>query len=323
MVAFGTISPGKAPLLIVPSVLGGLAFAGPITAYAAQLENEAGLSSCLPLRGHPAVPVLGNVLPDSAELPRWMQPIAYVTPLWHTVELTRSAALGIPTTFDPIVHYAVLIVLLLIGAVRGHAVSSRSGFEGMTTTLNRRIAPPRIGRIRARVRPRARNVLVYRRLWLIVFSGFFEPVFYLFSIGIGISTLVGPVVGPNGQLVEYTAFVAPALLAASAMNGAVYESTMNIFWKLKFAKVYDSMLADTAECLGHRHRRDRLVADPWWALRRRLPHRRTGHGAAAIVVGVAGAAGGSAHRRGLRIGRVRHDDVSSRAGRTSTWSTWS
>jgi lipooligosaccharide transport system permease protein len=112
----------------------------------------------------------------------------------------------------------------------------------MTTTLNRRIAPPRIGRIRAQ-HVLARNVLVYRRLWLIVFSGFFEPVFYLFSIGIGISTIVGPVVGPNGQLVEYTTFVAPALLAASAMNGAVYESTMNIFWKLKFAKVYDSMLA--------------------------------------------------------------------------------
>lgn len=112
----------------------------------------------------------------------------------------------------------------------------------MTTTLNRRITPPRIGRIRAGY-VLERNVLVYRRLWLIVFSGFFEPVFYLFSIGVGISKLVGDVVGPNGELVEYTAFVAPALLAASAMNGAVFESTMNIFWKLKWAKVYDGMLA--------------------------------------------------------------------------------
>jgi lipooligosaccharide transport system permease protein len=112
----------------------------------------------------------------------------------------------------------------------------------MTATLNRRISPPRIGRIRARY-VLERNVLVYRRLWLIVFSGFFEPVFYLLSIGVGISTLVGDVVGPNGELVEYTAFVAPALLAASAMNGAVFESTMNIFWKLKWAKTYDGMLA--------------------------------------------------------------------------------
>jgi lipooligosaccharide transport system permease protein len=88
-----------------------------------------------------------------------------------------------------------------------------------------------------------RNVLVYRRLWLVVFSGVFEPVFYLFSIGIGISKLVSEVTGPNGELVEYTAFVAPALLAASAMNGAVFESTMNIFYKLKWAKTYDGMLA--------------------------------------------------------------------------------
>ncbi|MCP4303916.1 MAG: ABC transporter permease [bacterium] len=112
----------------------------------------------------------------------------------------------------------------------------------MTTTLSRRILPPSVDRIRSRY-VLERNVLVYRRLWLIVLSGFFEPVFYLFSIGIGISELVGDVVGPNGQLVEYTAFVAPALLAASAMNGAVFESTMNIFYKLKWAKTYDGMLA--------------------------------------------------------------------------------
>jgi len=109
-------------------------------------------------------------------------------------------------------------------------------------TLTRRIMPPSMGRIRARY-VLERNVLVYRRLWLIVFSGLFEPLFYLFSIGIGISELVGDVVGPNGELVDYTAFVAPALLAASAMNGAVFESTMNIFYKLKWAKTYDGMLA--------------------------------------------------------------------------------
>lgn len=109
-------------------------------------------------------------------------------------------------------------------------------------TVNRRIVPRAAGRIRARY-VLERNVLVYRRLWLIVFSGLFEPVFYLFSIGVGISKLVGDVAGPSGELIDYTAFVAPALLAASAMNGAVFESTMNIFFKLKWAKVYDGMLA--------------------------------------------------------------------------------
>lgn len=80
--------------------------------------------------------------------------------------------------------------------------------------------------------------LVYRHTWVIVFTGFFEPVFYLFSVGIGIGHLVGNVEG-----VPYRTFVAPALMASSAMNGATLESTMNIFHKLKYAKIYDAVLA--------------------------------------------------------------------------------
>lgn len=88
-----------------------------------------------------------------------------------------------------------------------------------------------------------RNFLVYRHLWVIVFTGFFEPLFYLFAARVGIGELVGNVRDGSGQAVSYTEFIAPALLASSAMNGAVYESTMNIFFKLKFAKTYDAMLA--------------------------------------------------------------------------------
>jgi lipooligosaccharide transport system permease protein len=83
-----------------------------------------------------------------------------------------------------------------------------------------------------------RNVLLYRHTWIILFSGFFEPVFYLFSIGVGIGHLVGEIDG-----VPYRTFVAPALMASSAMNGAIFESTMNIFHKLKYAKIYDAVLA--------------------------------------------------------------------------------
>jgi lipooligosaccharide transport system permease protein len=88
-----------------------------------------------------------------------------------------------------------------------------------------------------------RNLLVYRRIWPLILSGFFEPLFYLLSLGVGIGSLVGTVAGPDGRPIDYTAFVAPALLASSAMNGAVYDSTMNVFFKLKFAKTYDAMLA--------------------------------------------------------------------------------
>ncbi|MFL6161694.1 MAG: ABC transporter permease [Jatrophihabitantaceae bacterium] len=90
-----------------------------------------------------------------------------------------------------------------------------------------------------------RSALVYRRSWLIIFSGFFEPLFYLLSFGAGLGALVGGVHAPNGQPLTYAQYIAPALLASSAMNGAVADSTMNVFFKLKYAKLYDSMLASS------------------------------------------------------------------------------
>ena len=87
-----------------------------------------------------------------------------------------------------------------------------------------------------------RNLLVYRHGWLMLLSGFFEPLFYLLSIGFGLGKLVGDVNGPGGQLIPYTLFVAPALLAASSMNGAVAESTFNFFFKLNYDKTCASIL---------------------------------------------------------------------------------
>jgi lipooligosaccharide transport system permease protein len=80
-------------------------------------------------------------------------------------------------------------------------------------------------------------------VWFIVVSGFFEPVFYLLSFGLGLGTLVGTVSGPNEIPVRYAAFIAPALLATSAMNGAIYDSTWNVFFKMRFARLYEGMIA--------------------------------------------------------------------------------
>lgn len=88
-----------------------------------------------------------------------------------------------------------------------------------------------------------RNARVARRTWYVLASGLAEPVFYLLSIGIGIGKLVGGIEGPDHRIYSYATYVAPALLAASAMNGSVYESTFNVFFKLKYAKVYDAVLA--------------------------------------------------------------------------------
>ena len=112
-----------------------------------------------------------------------------------------------------------------------------------SSTLAARVVPPPLLGAGGFTKMLERNYLVYRRAWVIIFSGFFEPLFYLFSIGIGIGELVGDLTGPAGRPIEYAAFVAPALLASSAMNGAIYESTFNIFFKLKYGKVYDAILS--------------------------------------------------------------------------------
>jgi lipooligosaccharide transport system permease protein len=87
-----------------------------------------------------------------------------------------------------------------------------------------------------------RNMMVYRHTWMVLLSGFFEPLFYLLSIGFGLGVLVGDVAGPGGQPIPYALFVAPALLAASSMNGAITESTFNFFFKLNYDKTFQSIL---------------------------------------------------------------------------------
>ena len=110
-------------------------------------------------------------------------------------------------------------------------------------TLLVRVTPPVLFGGRRAIRLIERNIMVYRRGWLVIVSGFFEPLFYLLSIGFGLGQLVGGITGPDGQAIPYTAYVAPALLASSAMNGAIYDSTLNIFFKLKYAKTYDAILS--------------------------------------------------------------------------------
>ena len=117
----------------------------------------------------------------------------------------------------------------------------------MTTRLEPRVVPPiRLGSRRA-IHVVERNARQHRQAWRVFFSGIVEPLFYLFSIGVGLGALIGDVPGPGGGAISYEEFVAPALLASSAMNGAIFESTMNVFFKLKYARLYDAMLATPLE----------------------------------------------------------------------------
>jgi len=126
-----------------------------------------------------------------------------------------------------------------------------------------RITPPLLVAGRKAPRILERKIMVYRHLWVLFLAGFFEPVFYLLSIRIGIGKLVGHV-NVGGHALTYAAFAAPALLAASAMNGAIYDSTFNVFFNLKYAKTYDAILA-TPMAVG-----DIAVGEVAWALLRGL-----------------------------------------------------
>jgi lipooligosaccharide transport system permease protein len=102
------------------------------------------------------------------------------------------------------------------------------------------VAP--LGRIQATQLLVLRNYIVYRKAWKLFLTGFFEPFFYLLSIGIGVGQLIDTFEF-NGRQVPYAEFVAPGMLAASALNGALIDATYNTFFKLRYVKLYDQMLA--------------------------------------------------------------------------------
>ena len=107
-----------------------------------------------------------------------------------------------------------------------------------------------------------RNWLSFKSsAWIAVISGFFEPVLYLLSFGYGIGELVGNISTSTGNI-SYAAYIAPGLLATSAMNGAMFDSTWNVFFKLNESRLYKAMLATSLGPL------DVALGEIAWALMR-------------------------------------------------------
>ena len=102
--------------------------------------------------------------------------------------------------------------------------------------------------------------------WPVVLSGFVEPVFYLLAFGYGVGPLIGDLNDGFGHMVSYPTYVAPALLATSAMNGAFYDSTWNVFFKMHFGKTYQAMMATSIGPL------DVALGEIGWALLRGLAY---------------------------------------------------
>ncbi|HET6379870.1 MAG TPA: ABC transporter permease [candidate division Zixibacteria bacterium] len=116
------------------------------------------------------------------------------------------------------------------------------------TAVTRRIpAPPPepavLGTLRRARRVVQRNAMVYRHSWLVIVSGFFEPLFFLLGIGFGLGSFVQTVELRPGFEIPYAAFVAPGLLAMSCLNGAIAETIFNVFFRLNYERIYEGMMA--------------------------------------------------------------------------------
>jgi lipooligosaccharide transport system permease protein len=94
-------------------------------------------------------------------------------------------------------------------------------------------------RLRSAWRLWQRNAAIYRRTYkLNILPNFFEPLFFLLAMGLGLGGYLGRIQG-----VEYMDFIAPGLVATAAMYGSSFEVTFNCFVKMKFGKVYDAVIA--------------------------------------------------------------------------------
>jgi len=124
MAAFGAVESWAGAIAVVPAVLTGLAFAAATTAYAAHLDSDIGLSTLFRFGIVPMFLFSGTFFPIS-QLPDWLEPLANVVPLWHGVELARSLALGIPTTWSPLIHAGYLLVWIAGGTLFAFRTFSR------------------------------------------------------------------------------------------------------------------------------------------------------------------------------------------------------
>ncbi len=114
--AVGAVGVWASVLSIGPAILTGIAFTAPVMAFTARVEQHTALSSLMRFGVVPLFLFSGTFFPIT-QLPVWVQPVAYVTPLWHGVELTRAVAIGSEMTFNPFVHAGVLVAFVVVGVV--------------------------------------------------------------------------------------------------------------------------------------------------------------------------------------------------------------
>ncbi|WP_150462075.1 ABC transporter permease [Nesterenkonia ebinurensis] len=280
--AFGALSSPTAVLMMLSAILGGLAIGLPIMAYISTLRDEKGHAAIIQRFVIMPLFLFSGTFYPLTNLPQFLQIIGWISPIWHANELGRVLAFGQPTPlWLVVVHIGYLVGVVVVAwlAVR-RVFIRRLGYDewrgripGLKADQRRQArqdsresaagshqrsegVPPvsfrhgvganyYSGNIRA-VFMRGLSAIRNNR-GIIFISGFLEPVLFLTSFGLGVSPMISGIqaeqAGMAGQdTISYAAFIAPALLAVSAMNGAVFDSTWNVFFKLKITKLYQTMM---------------------------------------------------------------------------------
>ncbi len=122
MTAFGAVDSPLALLTLPAALLTGLAFATPVVAYSAVLDNDYGFAVLLRFVVVPLF-LFGGVFYPVTQLPLVLEQLAYLTPLWQGVALSRELALGTATAGSTLLHVAYLAVWIVVGfafAVRNY-----------------------------------------------------------------------------------------------------------------------------------------------------------------------------------------------------------
>jgi lipooligosaccharide transport system permease protein len=114
ILALGAVTSPLAILAIPVAILTGLAFAAPIMAYSATLRTDQPLNMLFRFGITPLFLFSGTFFPIE-RLPLFLQPLAWVTPLYHGVTLARAFSLGQVDPLNDLAHIAVLCVFIAVG----------------------------------------------------------------------------------------------------------------------------------------------------------------------------------------------------------------
>lgn len=280
MYAFGVLSSPWALLQIITASLGGLAMGMPIMAYVASMRDERGRVAIIQRFIVMPLFLFSGTFYPLTNLPSVLQVVGWISPIWHANELGRVLAFGQPTPLWMIgLHLGYLLALITaawfvvrriytarLGYAewRGWVPGAKADIRREAKQVVKDAAAEQDASAEQAVMPNVTarrglasnlysgNILaVFQRgmtairnnRGIIFISGFIEPVLFLTSFGLGVSPMISGVEAADGGTISYAAFIAPALLAVSAMNGAIFDSTWNVFFKLKITKLYKSMMA--------------------------------------------------------------------------------